>query len=128
MNRTETDYACRLDLLRRSGDILQWGFEAMTLRLAADVRYTPDFTVLRPAGPGCCRLEAHETKGYMRDDARVKVRLAASLFPWITFFVVRRAKGPGVYLGQWTIEEVPRGEIAPDARLHGPNLEANFGR
>ena len=128
MNRIEHDYACRLDLLRRSGDILQWGFEAMTLRLAADVRYTPDFIVVRPVGPGRCRLEAHETKGYMRDDARVKVRLAASLFPWITFFVVRRSKDAGAILRQWTIAEVPRGELAPDERLHELALEADFGR
>ncbi len=128
MNLTERDYAARLDLLRGSGEILQWGFEGLTLRLAADVRYTPDFMVIRPLGTGFCRLEAHEVKGHMQDDARVKVRVAAALFPWLTFFIVRRAKGTSPRLGRWDIEEVPRGELAPDERLHGLKLEESFGR
>jgi hypothetical protein len=122
-NRTEEDYRDRLELLRRSGEILKWDFQALTLRLAADTRYTPDFTVLIPQGPGCCRLEAHETKGHMEDDARAKVFIAASLFPWITFFVVRsRGRGRGL-CRQWTFARVPRGELTPDARLRDLSLE-----
>jgi hypothetical protein len=128
MNRTEEDYGSRLEILRRSGQILQWGFQAMTLRLGADVRYTPDFTVLVPVGPGLCRLEQHETKGYMRDDAKVKVTVAAALFPWMTFFVVRsEGKGRGL-ARRWTVEPVSRGELAPDPRLHDLGLDSGFGR
>jgi hypothetical protein len=46
-------------------------------------------------------MEAHEVKGFWTDDARVKIKVAASQFP-VAFIAVRRigkAKGGG-----WDIE------------------------
>ena len=35
-------------------------------------------------------LECHEVKGWWRDDARVKIKVAAELFPWIQFVAVTK--------------------------------------
>jgi hypothetical protein len=49
----------------------------MKFRLADNTFYTPDFMVVMADG----LLEAHEVKGFWEDDARVKIKVAASLFP-----------------------------------------------
>lgn len=97
MNKLEKRYAQHLDLLRLAGEVAAWRFEAVTLRLAVDVRYSPDFLVILPGG----ELELHETKGFLRDDARIKLRTAARLFPWFVFRLIRQSKA-----GVWDIEEV----------------------
>lgn len=68
--------------------------QAITLRIANGCRYTPDFFTI---GQG---IKAYEVKGFMRDDAAVKLKVTASLFPWIKFHLVTR-KG-----GTWQIHEV----------------------
>jgi hypothetical protein len=78
MNKTEAAYDAHLWLLRRSGVILWHKFEAIKLRLADTTFYTPDFLVLAADGI----LEVHETKGFWRDDARVKIKVAAALYPF----------------------------------------------
>ncbi len=74
--------------------------QGLTLMLANGVRYTPDFVVVDAAD----KVLAFETKGFMRDDAGVKVKVAARVFPWIKFHLVtKRRKKDG---GGWAIEEV----------------------
>lgn len=94
MNRTEAAYAGLLEARRLAGEVLWYEFEAMTLRLARRTHYRPDFPVLTPAG-----LQFHEVKGFMRDDAWLKLKLAAKAFPF-QFIVVRRTKG------EWSFQEV----------------------
>jgi hypothetical protein len=74
--------------------------QAITLKLANGVRYTPDFFTIE-AYNGCHRLKAYETKGYMRDDASVKLKVAATLYPWIRFHLVTKRSG-----GAWQIDPV----------------------
>jgi hypothetical protein len=95
MNKLEEAYSWVLEARKRAGELQWWTYEAITLKLADGVRYTPDFTVLT-IGP---RLEFHEVKGYMRDDARVKLKVAAAMFPF-KFLLVRKS-GRG-----WEITEV----------------------
>jgi hypothetical protein len=84
LNKTERAY---LALLRRQGH--QWvGVQNVTLKLGDDCRYTPDFTVINAEG----KLLALEVKGFFRDDAKVKVKVAARLYPFIKFYVVRKEK------------------------------------
>lgn len=85
MNKTESAYAAHLESLRRSGDILWWKFEGVKLRLAPKTHYTCDFMVLKKDGLICM----DEVKGYMTDDAAVKVKVAASMFPF-QFRIVRK--------------------------------------
>jgi hypothetical protein len=92
LNKTERDYLCYLRLTH------YWvGIQSITLKLAHDCRYSPDFWTQEPND----RLVAYEVKGFMRDDARVKLSVAARLFPMFTFLLVRRAKDGG-----WDIEKV----------------------
>jgi hypothetical protein len=102
MNKWETEYSYELEARRQAGEILWWGFEAMTLRLADRTRYTPDFAVLVCNGRGgeiSHYLQFHECKGFWRDDARVKIKVAAEMFPF-RFIAVRKRKGGG-----WDREE-----------------------
>lgn len=98
MNKTEAAYASHLHLQWRSGLILWYKFEAVKLRLADATFYTPDFVVLPASG----YLEMHEVKGFWEDDARVKIKVAASIYPFKFIAVTARAKKDG---GGWKVEE-----------------------
>jgi len=92
MNKTESAYARHLELLKHAGDVLWWKFEGMKLRLADNTFYTPDFVLLNRGSEIC----AHEVKGFWEDDARVKIKVAASIYP-IKFVAVTRKAGEWVY-------------------------------
>lgn len=83
LNKTEKAY---LNHLRSRG--LPWiGVQSITLKLADDCRYTPDFTYIHDG-----KFHAHEVKGFFRDDAKVKIKVAARKFPWIVFTLVFKHK------------------------------------
>jgi hypothetical protein len=86
MNRTESRYAELLELRRRAGELERFSFEGVSIRLAHRTWYRFDFLVV-PAGGRRC--EIHEVKGHWEDDARVKIKVAASLHPQWTFYAVR---------------------------------------
>ncbi len=88
MNKTEALYAQELELRRLAGEIIDWKFGAVKLRLADNTHYTPDFLVVFPDGQLCF----DETKGFERDDAVVKFKLAAELFPYWRFRMIKREK------------------------------------
>ena len=85
MNKLEARFAMMLEAQKRSSDIYSWEYEKVTLKLAHDTRYTPDFMVIGRFGA----VEFYETKGFMRDDARVKLQTAASMFPYFKFYLVQ---------------------------------------
>jgi hypothetical protein len=95
MNRTEAAYAEYLEALKHAGKVLWFKFEGIKLRLADDTFYTPDFPVMLADGT----IEMHETKGFWLDKARVKIKVAASIYPF-RFIAVKRRKGGG-----WDEEE-----------------------
>lgn len=91
MNKTERAYADLLLGMRQRGQILWFGFECWTFRLAKDTRYTPDFVVQLANG----ELQLIEVKGrtkngryFAEDDAKVKVKVAAATFPMLQVKVV----------------------------------------
>ena len=93
-NKTEARFEQQLELRRRAGDILSHQFEAVKLRLARyDCWYTPDFFVVNADGS----VTIYEVKGYWRDDARVKTRVAADQFPYFEFVGVTYSKGDWQY-------------------------------
>lgn len=98
MNKTEAAYDAHLWTLRFSGVLLWHKFEAVKLRLADNTFYTPDFAVLPASGV----LEMHEVKGFWQDDARVKIKVAASIYPFRFIAATARAKKNG---GGWGVEE-----------------------
>lgn len=99
MNRTEARYAReQLECSKLQGKIQGWLFEALKLRLGDRCFYTPDFLVIHADG----EIELHEVKGHWEDDARVKIKAAASRFPWFTFIAVTLEKRTG----HWKFEEI----------------------
>ena len=91
MNKTEARYAKHLELQKSAGEILWYGFEVLKLRLADKCFYDTDFLVLRADG----LLEIHEVKGFFTDDSKVKLKVAASQFPF-RFVVIKLVKGQWV--------------------------------
>ena len=71
--------------------------QAVTLLVANGVRYTPDIF-----SPGT--LSFYETKGFMRDDAAVKIKVAAGVHPWATFYLVTKIKASKG--GGWNIQRI----------------------
>ena len=98
MNKTEQAYDALLQERRGLGLIVWHKFEGIKLRLADNTFYTPDFAVLA----NDLVLEMHEVKGFWQDDARVKIKVAASLYPFRFIAVTPRAKKNG---GGWDREE-----------------------
>lgn len=94
MNRTEEAYMKRLKVLQDIGEIVTFRFEGVKLRLAARTFYTPDFFVVTDK-----QIELHEVKGHWEEDARVKIKVAAELYPEFAFFAVHKVRDG------WEIEE-----------------------
>lgn len=95
-NKLEGRYGDHLLLQHRQGLIKGFGFQRYTLRLGDDLRYTPDYHVVANDD----RLIFDEVKGFMREDARVKIVAAAEMFPHL-FRLVTWDKVDG-----WKIEEI----------------------
>lgn len=103
MNKLEAAYDAHLGALQAAGEILWRKFEGVKLRLADSTFYTPDFFVMAKDGV----LEAHETKGHLLDDANVKIKVAASIYPFRFFLVRRKAKRDG---GGWSLTTYGEGD------------------
>jgi hypothetical protein len=100
MNKTEAAYARRLELQRVAGEISWWKFEGIKLRLADNTFYTPDFNVM--IGEDGV-LEMREVKGgFWMEDARVKIKVAAAMYPFRFIGVMPIAKNKG---GGWKTEQ-----------------------
>lgn len=101
-NRTELAYENLLEAMRIAGDVLWYKFEGMKLRLADNTFYTPDFAVMLASG----QIEMHEVKGFMLEDANVKIKVAAENFPFL--FKIARLK-PKKLGGGWDIKVIGNG-------------------
>lgn len=91
MNKTEAAYRDQLELRKRCGEIQDYGFERITLKLAKDTRYTPDFDVLLNDGSillvdtkGAKKVArkdgSTEIVAYSQEDSKMKVKVAADMF------------------------------------------------
>lgn len=100
MNGTERAYSLLLSRRRDAGEISEYFFEDIKLKLGKACFYTPDFMVIRTDG----RIEMHEVKGFWMDDARVKIKAAADKFPFV--FIAAKQKGKN-----FEIEIIQEGEI-----------------
>lgn len=98
-NKTEAAYEQYLELRKRAGDVAWHRFEGIKLRLADNTFYTPDFAVMTASG----LMELHEVKGYMQEDASVKIKVAAEMYPF-RFLIIRM--NPKKNGGGWDIKEV----------------------
>jgi hypothetical protein len=102
MNKGEARYAEELDRRIAAGHLAAWWFEGVTLKMAPDTHYRPDFLVVLADGT----LELHEVKGrkgdtfYATEDGWLKLKLVAEQFPF-TVRVVWPAKD-----GHWNDREL----------------------
>jgi hypothetical protein len=93
MNKLESLYAREeLEVRKMARIIDEYRFEAVKLRLAHNTFYIPDFMITIDN-----LIEFHEIKGHWEDDARVKIKVAAEMYPEFTFIAVQRKKGIWVY-------------------------------
>lgn len=84
LNKLEKSFYAYLQMLK-----YPWvGVQCITLKLADDTRYTPDFSTLGPNG----EFQFYETKGFFRDDAKVKLKIAARQFRMFQFHLVYKKK------------------------------------
>lgn len=92
MNKTEAAF---FEILKAEhpGHIVR--AQSVTLILANGVRYTPDVSL--------DGVDFYEVKGFMRDDAAVKLKVAAAQFTEYRFHLVKRDVKA---FGGWRIEEV----------------------
>ena len=99
MNKTETEYSEYLERLKMAGEIVWYKFEGVKFRLADNTFLSPDFMVMLPNG----EIQIREVKGFMMDDANVKNKICADMYPFRFFVVRKRPKKDG---GGWEESEV----------------------
>jgi len=99
MNGLETAYM--LEVLQPqvlAGEMLKATFEGMSIKLAKGSTYKPDFYCLLANG----EIELHETKGRWMEAARVRIKVAAELYPEFRFVAIQKGKRGET---RWKLEE-----------------------
>ena len=116
MNKSETEYAAILQERQDAGELKKFRFEDTTLRLTLgdgkQVRYTPDFRVMEnddtitfvDVKPAWFSKQAQRVILQPEEDAKIKIRVAADVFPEYRFRAV--GKRPKKYGGGWIEEDV----------------------
>lgn len=109
MSKAEQAYQAHLELRKKAGQIREYFYECVNLRLGKNCHYRPDFLVITDDWT----MEFHEVKGfkrrpngapgfYMEEDAKPKIRSAADKFPFRFVVVCQAPKKDG---GYWFEEE-----------------------
>lgn len=100
MNRTEKAYEARLKEYLAAGEILEYKFEPLSLRLAPGCFYQPDFMVIDADKT----VQFVEVKGPFIHDQKsiVKLKTASELFPF-RFILAQLTKEK-----IWNIKEIGR--------------------
>ena len=100
MNKTEAAYSRHLAHLVQSGEVIDWKFHPLRVRLAKNTFYEVDFLVLHSD----LRVAVHETKGgFTTDKGQMKIKLCAEALPW--FRMIKVTKLPAKLGGGWKLEE-----------------------
>lgn len=94
LNKTER---ARLAYLSRLSHVRHLHTQGLTLKLAHDCRLTPDFFYFDENEE---RFIAEDVKGFQREDALIKMKVAARMFPEFSFQIVFKNKS------DWTIKPV----------------------
>lgn len=95
MNKLETKFADNLEERKINGDILWYAYEPIRLRLAKNTTYTPDFVVMKSD----LEIQVWETKGHWTSESRIKIKVAAEMYPFRFFAAMWKNK-------KWEIEEI----------------------
>lgn len=95
-SKLERKFAAFLRYLQTKGDFHRWMHEPFKLKLAKGTFYTPDFATFVQLSHGATLITIYEVKGFWRDDARVKFKVAAAMYPefrFVSVVVNRHTKG-----------------------------------
>lgn len=82
LNKTERAYLAHLRAIYPA----EIGIQNVTLKLADDCRLTADFNYINALG----RWVFVDVKGFQREDALIKMKVAARCFPQIDFVIVKK--------------------------------------
>jgi len=93
LNKTEKAY---LAVLRSLG-VKNLGIQSITLKIADDCRFTPDFNYVDESE----RTVLIDVKGWQREDAFIKIKVAARIFTQFKFQIVKKDKNIG-----WDVREI----------------------
>lgn len=114
MNKTEQRYRDHLQMMVAVGKVAGFMFEPMKLRLGPDwlSTYTPDFLVVYPDGlqemvdvKGASKSAGATGGAWWEEDARLKIKVAAGLYPYRFVGVHEDASEPS----GWAREVFPPG-------------------
>jgi hypothetical protein len=84
LNKTEKAYLANL----RYKHATEIGIQNVTLKLADDCRLTPDFNYINADG----EFVFVDVKGFQREDALIKMKVAARMYRWARFQIVFKDK------------------------------------
>lgn len=87
-SKWELAYSRYLDVLVADGTISRWYYEPIKFNLAMRTTYAPDFMLIYPNG----MIEFVEVKGFRREDALVKFKIAASAHPEFSWRMIEKDK------------------------------------
>lgn len=97
-NKLEAAYAEHLEADRQAGKILRWWPKPMKFRLANKCWYNADFMVQALDGS----LAIHETKGFLREDAHLKLKFLTKEFPF-PVVMIQKEKCKGGFIWKETL-------------------------
>ncbi len=107
MNKTETRYSELLKAQKLAGEIADYWFEPLSLRLSRPAkgqpaRYSPDFLILMPDGTTI--FDDVKGTGIDNEASIVRIKVAAELYPlWVFRIAKERRKRDG---GGWDVKTV----------------------
>lgn len=96
MNAWEKEHARTLFDRHQADEISGYYYERFRFEIGHRCLYIPDFVILHSNGT----FGAEEVKGFMRDDANVKIKVAARMYPQIVFTLWTKKDG------DWTCKAV----------------------
>jgi hypothetical protein len=98
MNVTETRFAAVLDAGRWPQTFDRWAYEPVTLQLTPDMKFTPDFGLYCGEEDS---IELIDVKGgHIFEDAIIKGKAAAVLFPQHRFYIAQWKAG------EWRVRQL----------------------
>lgn len=114
-NDWESRYGSQLHLRMMASDIAMYAYQPIRLRLATAVWYTPDYIVRHIDNT----IECVEVKGFMREAANLRLKIAVDRFPQFRFTIAKLDKG------NWTHRKLLRPlAAAGDAGERQPKTES----
>jgi hypothetical protein len=106
-SKLELEYATHLELLAKAGEIEEWLYHPIRVRLAKNCTYEPDFGVWREGN----HLTLYEVKGSWlaknARDSRTRLLIAASMYLRWRWVAVLKDTGRWAYEVMNPIDEAP---------------------